>query len=137
MGESKQIPSVIGMRSPAPSVQEIESASRGVEIAADRLSTAHSPDEAILAVIIMGEVKRQDLQIAEFRLGVRQFEERTAFDRRQQCIDAGLRLSALLLGGGLVLLEHAWVGGFVMAAGLYAIAKDFVLQKFPGPHGPD
>jgi hypothetical protein len=57
----------------------------------------------------------------------RQADERA---NRRTYIDALLQITALLAGTALILLGHEWVGGFVAGAGLYRVAKEFVVQKF-------
>jgi hypothetical protein len=115
------------------SLSMTESLSAGLRIADERLSQAATPDETLLATRIRAEVLRQNLDVERYFLNLRQLEERAVIKRRQQIFDAGLRLGALITGVTLAVLGNSWLGGFVMAAGLYSIARDFVLDKFPSP----
>jgi hypothetical protein len=135
MGEDAKLPAVVERKRVAAAVtpRASDSLSEGVRIANERLAEAASPEEAILATRIRGEIIRQNLEVEKQQLKISQFKDRIAFKRRQQILDAGLRFSALAVGGTLVVLGYGWLGGFVMASGLYTIAKDFIVQKFPSP----
>jgi hypothetical protein len=90
-------------------------------------------EEAILAARIRGEIIRQDLARDDVKIKHKEREERLAQRRRRDFVAAALQFSALFGGGALVFLQHEWIGGFAIAAALYGVAREFVMQKFPGP----
>lgn len=119
-------------REPESSRSEEPRRHRGVEIAEERLARATSPEEAILATRIRGEILRQDRELENDVERRRQAAARARHRRFKEYSAIALQFTAFFGGGVLVFVNHEWIGGFAMAAALYGIAKDFVMQKFPG-----
>lgn len=85
-----------------------------------KIQESDTPEEAAKWTLIRREAIAQNQGIAEV-------EKENTLARREQIANVSLRVSALVLGTALILLSHQWIGGFLAAAGVYAVAKDFVM----------
>jgi hypothetical protein len=105
--------------------------SSALDVADGFLTRATGADEALAALQVRAEVLRQDREHNEHKLKLWRAQQNALRARRRDLIDVGLQAASLFTGSAMVFLGHEWIGGFIAAAGIYRIAKEFVLRKFP------
>jgi len=94
----------------------------------ERLVKANSPQEILLWTQVRGEIQRQDDLLKEQ-------EHRRKLERIQIIFKMGLSMVAVVTGAGLAVGGFQYAGLFVLGAGLYGLAPDYVKDFFRGREG--
>ena len=84
---------------------------------------ANSPQEILLWTQVRGEILRQD----DILKGQ---EHQRKVERLQVIFKMGLSIVAIITGTTLVVSEFPYAGLFVLGAGLYGLAPDYVKDVF-------
>lgn len=95
----------------------------GLRAIEERLVKANSPEEILLWTQVRGEIQQQDNILKEQ-------EHRRHLERIQVRFKMGLSIGAVAMGTGLVMGGFAYAGLFVLGAGLYGLAPDYVKGLF-------
>lgn len=103
-----------------------------ISVADELIRRATTPEQALIAARVRAELLRQDREQMDYRLKIWRAERSSVRLARRDYFDALLQITSLSIGTFLIMSSHEWIGGFVAAAGIYRIAKEFVLKKFPG-----
>jgi len=88
-----------------------------------RVVEANSAQEILLWTQVRGEIQRQDNFLIEQ-------EHRRTLEKRQLLFKIGLSIGAVMVGTSLVVGGFSYVGLFVLGAGLYGLAPDYVKGFF-------
>jgi hypothetical protein len=88
-----------------------------------RLVEADSPQEILLWTQVRGEILRQDDLLKDQ-------EHRRKLERIQVLFKMGLSIVAVMTGTTLVVGGFPYAGLFVLGAGLYGLAPDYVKNLF-------
>ena len=110
---------------PAEPVQ-VPGVQKGLPVLAaveERLVNANSPQDVILWTQVRGEILRQDNILKDQ-------EHRRRLERIQVQFKMGLSIATVLAGAGLVVGGFQGAGLFVLGAGLYGLAPDYVKGFF-------
>lgn len=96
----------------------------------ERLVKANSPQEIILWTQVRGEIIRQDNIL-------KNQEHRQYLERIQVRFKMVLSIIAVLTGAGLIVGGFPYAGLFVLGAGLYELAPDYVKGFFQRREGSE